>query len=96
MTRREKILAALGGAIGIIGSLWAFGDWSGLRPILKSEFGTALAQVQEQIDANTEYRYIERFKYLLLKRDHGGLTIEEQKELCALAEILNFSVEGCA
>lgn len=96
MTRRGKVLAYLTTAFGVIASLWAFGEWSGLRPVLKFEHGAALAQVQEQVDANTEYRYIERFKYLLLKRDHGGLAIEEQRELCVLAKILNFQVEGCA
>lgn len=77
--------------LGILATLWAVGEFTGARPVLKSEF----AQAQEDIEANTKYRYIQRFQYLTEKMNHGGLTPEERVELCTLAEILRFRVEGC-
>lgn len=85
ITAIVAVLTALVGALAYFEAL----------PVTQAQFSVAQALQDTRITANEEYRYLERYKYLIAKRTAGGLTFEEQKELCLLAQILNFKVDGC-
>jgi hypothetical protein len=86
-------LAATLGALTLIGgSLWAAGDYTGVRPVLKSEF----VKVQQAVDQNQLVLLQLRFQLLMQKKQYGGLEFSEQQELCSIARTLQYvGVPGC-
>lgn len=89
LTRVSATLAALT-LIG--GSLWAAGDYTGVRPIMKNEF----SKLQQILDQNTLALLQVRFQLLMQKQQFGGLDFQEQQELCSIARTLGYvGVPGC-
>lgn len=89
ITKTAATLAALS-VIG--GSLWAAGDYTGVRPIMKSEF----IKVQQTLDQNQLVILQLRFQLLMQKKQFGGLDFQEQQELCSIARTLQYvNVPGC-
>lgn len=85
--------AAFVGALSLLGgSLWAAGDYTGIRPVLKNEF----TKVQQTLDQNNLAILQIRFQLLLQKKQFGGLDFNEQQELCSIARTLGYvGVPGC-
>ena len=84
--------ATLGALTLICGSLWAAGDYTGVRPVLKSEF----VKVQQAVDQNQLVLLQLRFQLLMQKKQFGGLDFQEQQELCSIARTLQYvNVPGC-
>lgn len=87
-----QIAATLGALTLICGSLWAAGDYTGVRPVLKSEF----VKVQQAVDQNQLVLLQLRFQILMQKKQFGGLDFQEQQELCSIARTLQYvNVPGC-
>jgi len=94
------ILAALG-AIGT--AAWAFGTATGYRPALISELHESESKLV-QSDKNTEQTLenlsnamlLIRLQLLMKERELGGLSFQDQQELCRIARILSYvGVPGC-
>lgn len=74
------------------GTMWAAGDYTGLRPVIKRE----LLQVQQTLDTNNQTILLMQFQLLMQKRQYGGLTFEEQQRLCSISRALGYvGVPGC-
>lgn len=87
-----QVAATLGALTLICGTLWAAGDYTGVRPILKSEF----VKVQQTLDQNQLVLLQLRFQMLMQKKQFGGLDFQEQQELCSIARTLQYvGVPGC-
>lgn len=79
--------AATIAALTLIGStLWAATDFTGVRPALKYE----LKKIEQILDQNNLAILQIRFQLLMEKKNFGGLTFNEQQELCAIARTLNY------
>jgi hypothetical protein len=48
------------------------------------------------VQINTDDRMFQRYKFLRYKQEDEGLTIEEQRELCHLAAVLDMPGPGCS
>ena len=85
--------AAIVTAITVLGgSLWAAGDYTGVRPVMKNEF----IKVQQVLDQNQLVILQLRFQMLMQKKQFGGLDFQEQQELCSIARTLQYvGVPGC-
>ena len=85
--------AATIAALTLIGStLWAAGDFTGVRPVVKYE----IVKIQEILDKNNQAILLIRFQLLMQKSQQGGLTFQEQQELCQIASVLDYiNVPGC-
>ena len=71
---------------------WYVGDFTGVRPVYKKE----ILFVQSEIDQLTQNQLWIQFNFLMQKRQFGGLTFEEQQQLCKVAKLLNYvGVPGC-
>jgi hypothetical protein len=87
-----QIAATLGALTLICGTLWAAGDYTGVRPVLKNEF----IKVQQTLDQNQLVLLQLRFQLLMQKKQFGGLDFSEQQELCSIARTLQYvGVPGC-
>jgi hypothetical protein len=87
-----KIAASIA-ALTLIGStLWAAGDFTGVRPVVKYE----MIRIQQILDQNNLAILQIRFQLLMEKKQFGGLTFEEQQELCSIARTLGYvNVPDC-
>lgn len=85
--------AAIVAALSVIGTtLWAAGDYTGIRPVMKNE----LIKIQQTLDQNNLILLQLRFQVLMQKKQYGGLTFQEQQELCSIARTLGYvGVPGC-
>lgn len=96
--------AALITALGVIGTAaWGFGDYTGLRPIIKKEYDVAQQQtqldqqmLQQQIENNQQVVLVLQFDQLEQKRKFGFLSFDEIQKRCKIAEALKYVlVDGC-
>lgn len=87
----------LGGTVSALlmmgGLLWAAGDKTGYRPVIKAEFMT----VEQQLEQMSKSVLLLQFQYLMAKKESGGgLTFDEQQQLCRISYALGFvGVPGC-
>lgn len=70
------------------GGLYAFGNDSGYRPILKREFQT----VQMQLDELSRAQLYQRFWVLSEKKKREPLTTDELLDMCRIASALEFKI----
>lgn len=77
----------------LLGSVWAAGDYTGVRPIIKNEF-IRISEVQQQISQSI---LLMRFQIIRNKREvTGTLTFDELQEMCQIAQQLNyFGIPEC-
>jgi hypothetical protein len=88
----SKTAATLAALTLIGGSLWAAGDYTGIRPVMKNEF----IKIQQSVDQTNLILLQLRFQVLRQKQQYGSLTFEEQQELCGVARALQYvNVPGC-
>jgi hypothetical protein len=85
--------AATLAALTVIGTAaWSFGDFTGIRPVVKYE----IIKIQQVLDQNNLAILQIRFSLLMDKYKFGTLTFEEQQELCAIAQTLHYvNIPGC-
>jgi hypothetical protein len=80
------------GVATILSGSWATASYLGVRPVLVSEF----QDLQQQVQQNTQSIMLSRFQYLVAKKNSGGgISVEEQLELCKIAEFLKFNLLEC-
>lgn len=98
MKDSAKIVITAGAVFAALSSLswgaWQFGDYTEIRPIIKREFKVALTQTEQ----NTQALLWIKFQILDDKFKKGGLSLDEMKERCDIAKILNYPstfVPGC-
>jgi hypothetical protein len=87
---RWTALVTSGTAAAVI--LFNVAEWTGVRPVVSSE----LADVREQVAANTTSLKLQRWQHLDAKRRSTGLDVTERREYCLLSRALGFRGEGCA
>ena len=88
-----KNTAATLAALSVIGgTLWAAGDYTGIRPVMKNEF----IKVQQTLNDNQKVLLQLRFQLLMQKKQYGTLDFLEQQELCQISHTLGyFGIPGC-
>lgn len=89
LTRLSAVVIALS-VVG--GSLWAAGDYTGVRPVLKNE----IIKIQQTVEQTNLILLQLRFQVLMQKQQYGGLTFQEQQELCSISRSLGYvGIPGC-
>jgi len=105
MKNTVKAIITAGAVFGAISSIaygaWKFGDYTGVRPIIKLEFSkfrdSEFKLAMDQAQQNTLAIVKNEFGYLQDKLKYGELTFEEKESRCKAAQILEYTtVEGCA
>lgn len=90
--------------LGIVGSLYAFGVWSGIMWVTQNEFmafrsaqANEIEAQQRRLQAVERTLTIDRVLELLDKREAQAGTLDgnDLDELCTKADILTWEVEGC-
>lgn len=75
-----------------VGGVFAGLEYTGLRPVVLKEF----AELQLQVQSNSQTLALQRWQWLNEKRRIQGLSIIEQIEYCKLSRLLGIRGEGCA
>ena len=92
MKRLLQISACVAAISALAGTLWAAGDYLAIRPVLKREFQQAMVQIEQLSAAMLRVQ----FDNLMRKREYGGLTFDEQQDLCRISTALEYvGVPGC-
>ncbi len=92
MKRIIQLGAIVAAFVAVGTAAWSAGDYLRIRPVLKSEFELVMNQVQQ----NTQAVLRITFDNLTRKREYGGLTFDEQQNLCRIAAALEYvGVPGC-
>lgn len=87
--KKAGAMAAILGLLGIIyGGMFAVG----VAPYTNGE----AAQLQTQVQSNTDALLLQRWQYLNTKLINQGLDPQEQYEYCAISNELGFVGTGCA
>ena len=104
MTLNSKFIITCGAVFtalsGMAYGAWQFGDYTGIRPIIKLEFvkfrDSEFKMAMDQAEQNTLAITRQEFNYIEDKKDRGvDLTWEEKRDYCKGAQILGYPVEGC-
>lgn len=82
-----KTIAIITGVIGLAAGVWAAGDYTGIRPVIKKEFMT----VAEQMNQANQTLTLIQFQMLHAKLlQNGKLDFVDQQQYCALAQSLGY------
>jgi len=71
----------------VLSTVWAAGDYTGVRPVIKNEF-IRISDIQQQLSQSI---LLMRFQIIRNKLEvTGTITFAELQEMCQIAQQLNF------